>query len=72
VTVMTPEQLTKATARMAPPSRLCPGRLSRRTTHRALDARPPHITDFGLPYRDETGVIMAKIRDMWVVTIPGV
>jgi hypothetical protein len=29
-----------------------------------LDAHPPRITDFGLPYRHETGVIMAKIRDM--------
>jgi hypothetical protein len=27
-----------------------------------LDAHPPHITDFGLPYRDKTGVIMTKIR----------
>jgi hypothetical protein len=29
-----------------------------------LDAHPPRITDFGLPYRDETDVIMAKSRDM--------
>jgi hypothetical protein len=34
------------------------------TPSQMLDARPPRITDFGLPYRDETGVIMAKIRDM--------
>jgi hypothetical protein len=25
-----------------------------------LDAHTPRITDSGLPYRDETGVIMAK------------
>jgi len=37
-----------------------------------LDARPPRITDFRHGNWDETDVIMAKSRDMWVVTTPAV
>jgi hypothetical protein len=33
------------------------------TLSQVLDARPPRITDFRHRNRDETGVIMAKIRE---------
>jgi len=40
------------------------------TPSHMLDAPPPRITDFGHGNRDETDVIMTKIREKWVVTTP--
>src|SRR5215475_7044231 len=41
-----------------------PKRLRRRPASR-LPRPGRHVTDFGHPNRDETGVIMTKIREMW-------